>query len=226
MTKRHGFGTDAMLLAAFSAPHKNDRACDLCSGCGIIPLLWCRDGLCREIAAVEIHPDACAQMRQSVEMSAAEEKLKIVNADLRGLDGVLGAGEYSLVSANPPYFKAGSGYDNREEAALLARSETGCTLDDVVKAAARLLKYSGRFCLCQRPERLADVLCSMRANGIEPKKLRPVAAREGAAPWLILVEGRRGGKPGMIYEKTFFVHGTGAEYSDEMKALMGDYYSK
>ena len=101
---------------------------------------------------------------------------------------------------NPPYFPPGSGRESASPAARLARHEQPGTLDEVVAAASRLLRFGGRFCLCHRPERLADVVAALRRRGLEPKRLRTVQGAAASAPWLLLLEAKKGGKPGLRWE--------------------------
>ena len=109
--------------------------------------------------------------------------------------------------SNPPYFPADSGESAKGEARQIAREETSCTLDDVCAAAQRVLRYGGRFTLVHRAERLADVLCAMRSHGIEPKRLRFLAKSPDAAPSLLFVEGKRGGKSGLVIEPPLVPNG-------------------
>ena len=117
------------------------------------------------------------------------------------------AGSVDYVISNPPYFPAGSGESAKGEARQIAREETSCTLDDVCAAAQRVLRYGGRFTLVHRAERLADVLCAMRSHGIEPKRLRFLAKSPDAAPSLLFVEGKRGGKSGLVIEPPLVPNG-------------------
>lgn len=217
----HTFGTDAFLLAAFAAPKPGDRACDLGSGCGIIPLLWLRDGL-KSATAVDVQPQAVEQMRVSAEVSGLENRLDPILADLRGLKGILPSGAFDLVSCNPPYKAADTGILSRSHSDKIARHETLCTLDDCCAAASRLLRFGGRFCLCQLTERLADVFAAMRANRIEPKRLRFVQKDITSAPWLVLVEGKRGAKPFLTAEPPLLLYENGAT-SREMREIYSDF---
>jgi len=223
VSAEHTFGTDALLLANFAAPKKSEKACDLGTGCGIIPLLWCRGERTEKITAVEIQPAACEQVQAAIEQNSLREKLEIVNADLRELKGKLTLGAWDLVTMNPPYKAANTGIKSRGEAELIARHEVLCTLEEIAKAAAELLKFGGRFCLCHRPERLCDVFAAMREAGIEPKRLRLVAQANGKAPWLILAEGKKGGKPGLNIEPQLVIKNDNGEYTDEMRAVYGEY---
>ena len=222
VSNSHIFGTDAVLLADFAAPSKKARCCDLGSGCGIIPLLWCKRET-GKITAVEIQPLAVEQINAAIEFNSLSERLEAVNADLRELKGKVPCGCYDVVTMNPPYKASGAGIESRSGADKIARHETMCSLSDVCAAAKKLLNFGGRLCMCIRPERLCELFCEMRAADIEPKRLRLVSKLPGKAPWLALVEGRRGGRSGMTVEPELFVYGDSGEYSDEMKKIYGDY---
>ena len=222
VSNSHIFGTDAVLLADFAAPSKKARCCDLGSGCGIIPLLWCKRET-GKITAVEIQPLAVEQINAAIEFNSLSERLEAVNADLCELKGKVPFGCYDVVTMNPPYKASGAGIESRSGADKIARHETMCSLSDVCAAAKKLLNFGGRLCMCIRPERLCELFCEMRAADIEPKRLRLVSKLPGKAPWLALVEGRRGGRRGMTVEPELFVYGDSGEYSDEMKKIYGDY---
>ncbi|MCM1364236.1 MAG: tRNA1(Val) (adenine(37)-N6)-methyltransferase [Faecalibacterium sp.] len=218
----HTFGTDAVLLAAFANIRKKDKACDMGTGCGIIPLIWCK-GEVNNITAVDIQKKACSQAQKSVELNALKEKMTVVNADIRSLKGVLDLGTYDLVTMNPPYKPVGTGIESISDADKIARHETMCTIDDAVAAAASLLKFGGRFCMCHRPERLCDIICSMRNGKIEVKRIRFVVQSEGKAPWLVLVEGKRGAKSSVTVEKNLVMKNSDGSNTDEFRAMFGDY---
>ena len=96
-----------------------------------------------------------------------------------------------------------------------------CTVSDVCAAASRNLKFGGRLCLCNRPERLCDIMTAMRENGIEPKRLRTVHKNPDCPPWLILVEGKKGGKPFIQIEKPLYVRSADGGNSEEMLRIYG-----
>jgi tRNA1(Val) A37 N6-methylase TrmN6 len=221
VSKQHTFGTDAMLLANFANPKRNDIACDFGSGCGIIPFLWLRDGKCKEITAIEIQENGCNQMLRSKDMNEAE-KITILNRDLKEIDG-LKAGSFDLVTMNPPYKIENGGIKNDEEYATIARHETFCNMNDIAKSAARLLRFGGKLCICHRPERVFDAMYSMRANGIEPKRLRFVAKNGDTQPWLVLIEGKRGAKNGLKVEKQLVAYNNDGTLTQEMMAVTEKY---
>ena len=190
----HRFGTDAFLLAAFSRYQARDVACDLGTGCGIIPLVMERHMPPRQIYGLDIQPEAIRLLEQTV----AENRLTNLTpvlGDLRTLWADAPLEQCTLVTCNPPYKAQGAGMESAGDAARIARHELLCDISDVCGSAARLLRFGGRLCLCNRPERLCDVLCAMRSAGIEPKRLRFVAKHPDTTPWLFLVEGKKGAKP-------------------------------
>ena len=211
------FSTDTIILADFAKPRKGIKAVDLGTGCGTIPLLWSRSDKTTSITAVELQPEGADMARRSVELNGLDN-ISVVNADLKELKGVLPFGSFDLVCCNPPYKESGTGIKNPDGEKLLARHEEGCTIGDICLAAKNLLQFGGRFVMCQRPERLADVLEAMRSNDLEPKRLRFFQQQPEKPPKLFLVEGRRGGKKGgLVTESTLFIE------SDEMLGIYGSY---
>jgi len=196
VTKEYGFGGDALLLAEFAKPKHSDNVLDLCTGCGVVPVMLLAKGFKGKVTAVDIQPGAIELCKLTAEKNGVGERFVPVCADLNKLD--FGAESFSLITVNPPYFVSGSGKENGTKARDLARREGGCTLAQVAAVSSRLLKYGGRLCMCHRPERLADVIFEMRKNRVEPKRITFVNnATDSKEPWLILVEGRKGGHPGL-----------------------------
>ncbi len=222
VSESHTFGTDAILLANFASVKRKDKACDMGTGCGIIPLIWCK-GETKEITAIDIQPAAIEQLKKSIELNSLGDRITPVNCDLRSLKGVLEAGSYDLVTMNPPYKPVGTGIESISEAERIARHEVTCTVDDAVSAASRLLKFGGRFCMCHRPERLCDIIVAMRQGGIEVKRIRFVTQRADTVPWLVLVEGKRGSKSSVTVERNLVMFGADGKPTDEFRAMFGDY---
>lgn len=224
VSDEHKLWTDTVLLADFASPKKNDRACDLGSGCGSIPLIWLRSDAPKHVTAVEIQEKACSMLKRSIELNGLSDRIEVLNSDLRELKGKVQFSSYDLVVCNPPYKADGAGIRSKSTAHMIARHESMCTIDDIMTAAGSLLNFSGRFCMCQRPERLSDVICAMRAHDIEPKRLRFVQQRHAKAPKLFLIEGRKGGRPGgLIVEPVLFIEGENGDFSEEMIKIYGAY---
>lgn len=222
VSKNHTFGTDAVLLSDFASSKRVKRHCDLGAGCGIISMLLIRDNTVGHSDGVEISEEAVALARRTA-AEYAEDSFTPVHADLKALKGILPFGEYDLVTCNPPYKAEGAGIISESGTDKVARHETACSLEDVISTASRLLKSSGRFCICQRPERVADIICLMREYKLEAKTLRFVSKKVGEEPWLVLIEGRRDGKSGMRILPTLYVYENDGSYTAEMLKIYGPY---
>lgn len=218
VTPEHKFGTDAFLLSDFAAPRRRDVVCDLGTGCGIIPALWFRkeETSPKRAYAVEIQQKAAQQLAITLrEGGIPEGRLVPIHADLRKLKGVLPSGSMDVITCNPPYKIAGTGIMSETDADQIARHETMCSIEDVCNAARYLLKFGGRLCICQRPERLVDVIDAMRRAKLEPKRLRFVQQRPDTPPWLFLLEARRAGKPFLQVDAPLIIEGEGG-FSQEL----------
>lgn len=219
VSKEHRFGTDAFLLADFASPRKKDLVCDLGTGCGIIPMIMSKENKPRKIYGVDIQPQAIEQFKLSVEHSKLENEVIPLLCDLKRLTE-MEFGQFDVVTCNPPYKASNAGILSELTAEQIARHEVLCVIDDVCKAAKKLLKYGGKLCICQRPERLADVITAMKANDIEPKLLRFISKTPQQAPWLFLIEGKKSSKPFMKVLPHLYLY-DGEDYTDEMQAIYG-----
>lgn len=222
VSKNHTFGTDAVLLADFAGVKKVKSHCDLGAGCGIISMLLLKNGITQKSFGVEISEEAVALANRTAE-EFAKDTFFPLHADLCNLRGILPYGEFELVTCNPPYKAEGAGILSSSDKDVVARHETMCTLEDVISSASHLLRSSGRLCVCQRPERLADIICLMRKYKLEVKRIRLVCKKCGEEPWLVLVEGRRDAKSGVRILPPLFVYDENLNLSDEMIKIYGDY---
>ncbi len=224
VSQEHRFGTDAFLLADFAAPRHKDIVCDLGTGCGIIPLIMMKSSKPKRVVGVELQPQAVEQFCLSIRQSDLGDTVSALQADIRRIgqgeipDALSEAGNFDVVTCNPPYKASGSGILSDTQADRIARHETLCTINDVCAAAKQLLKFGGKLCVCQRPERLCDVVTAMRQNGIEPKRLRFVAKTPTDAPWLFLIEGKKGSKPFLRVEPSLIIQGEDG-FSDELLSI-------
>ncbi len=211
----HKPGTDSFLLGSFPRLRPGLRVCDVGSGSGLLGLLLLQRQRDLHVTGVELQGPAAALADRTAEENALTDRLVTLQGDLRDIRTLLGSGRFDLCVSNPPYFPSGSGKSAPDAVRRTARSETDCTLSDVCRAAAYLLRWGGDFCLVHRPERLCDLVCALRENGLEPKRLRMVEARPGCAPSLVLLEARRGGKPGLAVEPPLrLVDETGADTAE------------
>jgi len=216
---RFCFGIDAVLLTGFAKVLKGERTLDLCTGTGIIPVLLSAktDGV--EFIGLEIDTEMTEMARRSVLLNNLEDKIRIDNGNVKNFAELYPLASFDVVTANPPYIKHGGGIHNESAERTAARHEIFCTLNDVTLAAARLLKTSGRFYMVHRPDRLADVMCSLRAVGLEPKTLRFVHSYITKPPKLILIEAIRGAKPFLKTPPPLVIYKNDGAYTDEVREI-------
>ncbi len=193
-------GTDTFLLSSLPRLTPGLRVCDLGSGTGLLGLLLLQRQPALSVTGVEIQEAAVRLAEKAALENRLTDRLTFHHGDLRNVKDHFPPGSFDLVVCNPPYFTPGSGRLASVQAMRTARAEVDCTLGDVCQSAAYLLRWGGSFCLVHRPERLTDLLCALRQSAMEPKRLRFVCKTAGAAPSLLLLEGRRGGKPGLAVE--------------------------
>lgn len=222
VSPHHTFGTDAVLLSNFAKAKKNDKLVDLGTGCGIIALLMLRDNNCQSAYGVDISGEAI-QLANKTKQEFDIDKFTPILSDLKDLKGKVPFGSNTLVTCNPPYKATDSGIKNPDSVKSVARHEVECTLEDIIAVGAKLLQTGGRLCMCQRPERLAEMMALMHEYKVEPKRLRLVCKCVGQSPWLVLLEGRRCGNIGLTIEPTLYVEDGHGNFSDEMIEIYGSY---
>jgi len=200
----HRFGTDAFLLTYFSEYRMKDKVCDLGTGCGIISMIMQKKNPPRITYAVDIQESAIKQLELGIQKSSVENIVPVL-ADLKVLWKDAPLGQLDLVICNPPYKAMNAGIESSITAQKIARHEIMCSIDDVCHSSAKLLKFGGRLCMCNRPERLADVITAMKSNDLEPKRIRFVANNPEQSPWLFLIEGKKGSKPFLRIEPPLYM---------------------
>ena len=214
------FGIDAVLLSDFAKQIKeNSVVGDLCSGNGIIPILLCGKTAASKIYGVEIQEEVSELAKRSVCLNHLEDRIEIVNRDLKEIKDVIPSGSVDAVTVNPPYMKKGSGIINERDTKTIARHEISCTLEDIIKEAARVLKFGGSLYMVHKTERLVDVLSCMRKEKVEPKRLRFIHPSFGEAPNLFLVEGVRSGNSFLKIEPPLYVYEDKENYTKEIKEI-------
>ena len=210
-----GLTTDSVLLASFTRAYGSDRAVELCSGGGGISiLLHARVGCC--VDGVELSEKAVELSQRSLlynELSG----ITFFRMDLKDAPKALGHGKYDVALCNPPYFTQGP--KSAGEGRALARHEGGCTLYDVCHAASALLKNGGRFSLIYPAERMDTAFFTLSECGLAPKRVQLVLPKQNAAPRRVLIEAKKGAKPGLTFEPCLIMHGEDGSYTDEMKRI-------
>ncbi len=211
------FGTDSVLLAAFAAQGRagNFRAADLGSGSGVLPLLVCGRRCGARFDAVEIDPQAADRAARSVRISGLEGRVRVHAVPLEAAPALLGYGAFDLVVSNPPYARPGAQHARPERDAAVRESST--RIDSVCQSAAALLKNGGSFCLCFTAERLAALFAALAGARLEAKRMRFVHGAPGREAKIVLLEAKRGARPGLrVLPPLLLRDGQGCETDEVM----------
>lgn len=215
------FGMDAVLLSGFVRVKPGASVLDLGTGTGIIPILIEAKTQAAKICAVEIQEESADMARRSVMLNHLEKKIDIVTGDLREADRFFDAASFDVITCNPPYMIGQHGLTNPDAPKAIARHEILCTLEDVVRTAAKLLKTGGNFCMVHRPFRLPEIMTVMVKYRLEPKRMRLVYPYADQEPNMVLIEGCRGGRPRMTVEKPLIIFREPNVYTDEVRDTYG-----
>lgn len=215
------FGMDAVLLSGFAAVKEGERALDLGCGTGIIPLLMEAKTRGRHFTGLEIQREMADMAARSVRLNRLEDKIDIIQGDIKEAGRIFGRASFDVVTANPPYMNDSHGLKNPDLPRAIARHEVLCTLQDVVREAAKVLRPGGRFYLVHRPRRLIEIITELTGYGLEPKRLKfvhPFADREAK---MVLIEAARGGRSLVRVEKPLIVFREQGVYTDEINEIYG-----
>ncbi len=214
--KRFCFGVDAVLLSGFAAAKKGDKVLDLGTGTGIIPILMSAKTQAAHFSALEIQPESAEMARRSVLLNDLQDKIDIVEGDIKKAAEIFKPSYFDVITTNPPYMNFEGGLKNSFDPKTIARHEVLCSLDDIALAAQKLLKFGGHFYMVHRPHRLTDIMCTLRAHKIEPKKIRFVQPYANREPNMVLIEGVRSGKPMVKVMPTLVIYKDDGTYTDEI----------
>ena len=213
--KRFCFGVDAVLLSGFSCAKKGEKVIDLGTGTGIIPILMEAKTDGEHFTGLEIQVESAEMAKRSVCLNDLDEKIDIVCGDIKEADKLFKAGSFDVVTSNPPYMNDCGGLKNDYGPKAIARHELLCSLDDVAKAAAWLLRFGGRLYMVHRPHRLADIICTLREHRLEPKRLRFVQPYADKEPNMVLIEASKGGKSMVKVMPPLIIYKEDGTYTEE-----------
>ena len=219
--ERFCFGMDAVLLSGFARAKKQERCLDLGCGNGIIPILMEAKTEGKHFTGLEIQPESADMARRSVALNGLQDRIDIVEGDIKDASKIFEASSFHVVTTNPPYMTAQHGLTNVYEAKTIARHEVLCNLEDIIRESARLLMPGGRFYMVHRPFRLAEIISLMVQYRMEPKRMRLVYPYVDREPNMVLIEGLRGGKSRMTVEKPLIVYKEPGKYTDEIYDVYG-----
>lgn len=213
------FGIDAVLLANFAKVKKGAKVVDLGTGTGIVPVLIAGKSQAQKIIGVEIQAEVHEMATRSIKLNNLEDRVEIINEDIKNLDKVLEVNGYHVVTSNPPYMHM-EGIQNPNDKKAISRHEVMCNLEDVIRTASRLTMPRGKFFMIHRPIRLVDFMTLGRKYNLEPKQIQFIHPRSNKAPNLVLIEFMKDGKPELKILDPLYVYKDGSnEYTDELKAI-------
>lgn len=219
--KNHGFkfGVDSILLTDY-AKHikKNSIVMDIGTGTGIIAILLAAKTSLKKIYAVEIQPELADMARRSVILNHLDDKVEIINANIKDICNYVNKNSVDVIVSNPPYKKVDAGLKNTEKIKLISRHEVECNFEDIARESKKLLKDNGTIYVIHRPERIADVICTFRKYKLEPKKIRFVQSRVNEAPKMFLIKAVKGAGEFIKVEKPLVIY-ENSEYTEELKKI-------
>jgi len=215
------FGMDAVLLSDFTRVKEAESLLDLGTGTGIIPILLEAKTAGRHFYGLEIQEDFVDMASRSVTMNGQEEKISIIHGDIKEAAQLFPLSSFDVITSNPPYMNSGKGLTNPSSIKAIARHEVLCSLDDVIYNASRLLNVGGRFYMVHRPQRLMEILETLKKHRLEPKQLRMVHSYVEKEASMVLIEAIRGGKPLLKVHPPLIIYSDKNQYSREIYQIYG-----
>ena len=219
--KRFCFGMDAVLLSSFAKAKKGERVLDLGTGTGIIPILMEAKTEGSHFTGLEIQPQMAEMANRSVLLNELSERVEIICGDVCKASERFGKSTVDVVTCNPPYMNQNHGLKNPDEPKAIARHEVCLTFEDVAREAAAVLKPGGRFYLVHRPMRLVELIMTMKAHKLEPKRMKFVHPYVGEEANMVLIEAVYGGGAQMRIEKPLIVYEAPGKYTPEIYDIYG-----
>lgn len=216
---RFCFGIDAVLLSGFANVKKGDKVLDLGTGTGIIPILLEAKSEGEHFTGLEIQSESVDMASRSVVFNQLEDKISIVEGDIKDASKIFGASSFDVITTNPPYMIGNHGIKNGVDAKTIARHEVSCDLDDILRESSKMLKNSGHFFMVHRPFRLAEIFSKMIEYHIEPKRMRLVYPFLDKEPNMVLIEGIKGAKSRITVEKPLIVYEREGVYTEEINEI-------
>ena len=214
------FGTDAYLLSAYLPKRQKQIGVELGCGSGVISLLALTKKKCQYVYGIEVQKDIASIATRNGELNTLSGVFSVINKDLRDVAISDVENEVDFVFSNPPYMKVDSGKANENDFKNISRHEVCGNIDDFCKCAKLLLKHGGSFYVVYRPDRMIDLIYAMKNNGIEPKRLTFIHSNTHTPPSLFLIQGKKGGKSGLVIDKPIYVYKDGTqEYTEEFAKI-------
>lgn len=215
------FGIDAVLLSGYAKVKKGEKALDMCSGNGIIPILLSAKSEGSRLFGVEIQEECVSLAQRSIAANGIEDRVNVSRGDIRNIEAIYEKESFDVVTCNPPYMIDNHGIKNPDSPKAIARHEIMCDFHDVANAASGMLKQKGRFYLIHRPFRLVEIFGELTKVHLEPKSMRLVYPYIDHEPNMVLIEAIKGGRSRITIEKPLIVYESENKYTQEIYDIYG-----
>lgn len=216
------FGIDSIILTNFAnETKKGSKILDLGTGTGIISILMSKKIENSQIVAVEIQKQVAEMANKSIKLNNLENRIKLINENIKNIDKILNKGTFDVVITNPPYKKEKTGVLNENDVKMISRHEITACLEDFIRISAEQLKDNGTFYMINRPERLADIIEYLRKYKLEPKIIRFVHPNKNKAPNELLIKAVKNGGEFLKVEKPLYIYDENGAYTQEILKIYG-----
>ena len=212
------FGMDAVLLTNFTRVNPKAVGLDIGTGTGIIPLLMTAKSKGVNWTGLEVQSNMVDMASRSVQLNAAEDRIKIVEGDIKKVREIFSPGQFNIVTSNPPYMKESGGLSSPSDTIRISRQEVLATLEDVVSGASYLLKTGGTFSMVHRPSRLPEIMEMLLKYRLEPKRMQLVQPQRDKEPNMVLIECVKEAGKELRLLPTLVVYNKDGSYTDELLA--------
>lgn len=211
------FGIDSVLLSDFAKSIRNNsNVLDLGTGTGILSILLSEKTNLNKIYGIEIQKDIADMAKRSIKLNNLENKIEIINTDIKDLENIFKNNYFDAIVTNPPYKNKDTGELNDNEYQYISRHETTAELSDFIKISFKLLKDKGSLYMVHRPERLVDIIYELRKNKLEPKNMRFVYSNLKKEPKLVLIKAVKNAKQFLKMEKPLIIYTEDGKYTEEI----------
>ena len=211
------FGIDSVLLSDFAKEVKdNSTALDLGTGTGILGILLCGKTKLRKVTGIEVQAEIAEMAERSIKLNNLQDRFNIVNENIKNIPEILEKNSYDYIITNPPYKKINTGKTNDSKLKLISRHEVEASLEDFINVSYKMLKDKGTLFMVHRPDRLVDILYTLRKNKMEPKKIKFVYPKINKEANLVLIKAVKNGKEFLTIEKPLYVYNEDGSYTDDI----------
>ena len=194
---KYCFTSDSVMLANSVITNNKSKIVDLCSGGGIISILIGLKKNCSQVIGVELQSDMADMATRSVKMNGLEEKVEILNYDVKNISEIIPNGYADIVVCNPPYYKVNSGEIRENQNIAISRHEIALSLEELVQNTSKIVKFGGMFYMVHKAERLAEVICTLTKYNLIPKQIYTITTNDNDNVDTFIVISKLGAKHGL-----------------------------